>query len=264
MYLDFETEADLALEHTWGLGKVLSVDDLLAPDMVIKKSVPDMKSYLNERALALPLGWVADVFLAEKESKKTRSGALDAIRAVVGARERRISSFGLDPERCTVSLAAFAYDDGAITTLLGRHGNEGAVLDEIWDAASAAGIVVGYNIFNFDIKVLLSRSAQLGVKPTRQFDLNPWQSPWRSPEILDIMVARFGRDKAKRLKDLGPDLGIEPLAPGVDGSMVSTLSDEKLMEYGDSDIDLTRRVHIKLGGYYWPDPGYGAEDEIPF
>ncbi|MBC8404176.1 MAG: ribonuclease H-like domain-containing protein [Planctomycetes bacterium] len=95
------------------------------------------------------------------------------------------------------------------------RGNERELLQEFWKQASKWGTVVTYNGRAYDGPVLITRSAMLDVKPSRQFcgyryrvddhcdlmDLLNFQGAARDSYSLDYWCRRFGVESPKGKMD---------------------------------------------------------------
>jgi hypothetical protein len=130
--------------------------------------------------------------------------------------------------------------------------DERRVLGGFWQHAKHLSPLIGFNILDFDLRVILVRSALLGVRPTRLFDTRPW-----GKDIVDLMRLRFPTGKAMGLKKLARLYGFPVPAGDVDGSQVSELmqtNPDKLAEYVKSDIEITRQLYRFYCGYFCEGP----------
>lgn len=127
---------------------------------------------------------------------------------------------------------------------------ETAMLEIFWhELANCNGYCVGYNILAFDIPYLMRRSMALGVK----LPFIPNLAKFKTDPITDLMAILFnwGADRYKGLKTIAKLYKLPVLAEGVDGSMVSTLSQSDLMRYQESDILLTIELYNRMNGVYF-------------
>jgi predicted PolB exonuclease-like 3'-5' exonuclease len=141
--------------------------------------------------------------------------------------------------------------------------DERRVLGGFWQHAKHLSPLIGFNILDFDLRVILVRSALLGVRPTRLFDTRPW-----GKDIVDLMKLRFPTGKAMGLKKLARLYGFpEGPVDDVDGSQVSELmhtNPEKLAEYCKSDIVKIRQLYKFYCGYFCEGPAIVGSAERAF
>jgi hypothetical protein len=201
--------------------------------------------------------WLDGFEQFELQQKKPRAGVakiVSAIRTAKSARETaeaaQIKTMSVTPEMCRIAALGFAVGDAdPVSLVVGIDGvTEESILEVFWGLARTATPLCGFNVLGFDLPVIFVRSAMLGVSPTRRFDLKPWGS-----DVLDLMVARYPRSGATRLKDLCRMLEIEVPAGETDGGAVYQLMQTepaKVAEYVRSDITVTRKLHQIYQGFF--------------
>lgn len=211
------------------------------------------------------------VWLDELEQKektgKTRKGVYDAIdkeRKAVSSQDReteaRNKTLATCPETLRIVAAGYAIDGGSVLSWVDnpdKPGGEAIVLAALWKLIKNAGRVVGFNVARFDLPAILTRSAILGVTPSRDLTkLKPWDD-----FVLDLYLARFGNrgntdaKKPGTLKKLAACYGV-PVPAGdfhggqVAGAMQTPEGRELLAQYVKSDVEVTRALHKKFDGYF--------------
>lgn len=260
LFFDFETEVDWSLETRFGLPEVMDRSKLQKPGALVEGTVAEIKAYVKSLdPLAIPLYWPYELQAAE-EAGQHRSGVLELIEPLKGAREIAAGKFALDPELCTIASMAWAVNDEPVQKALGRGGNEKKLLETFWDMVSPWWVtLVGFNAISFDVPVAIARAIQLGVNVTRVID----RRPFGNKDVIDIMMRRFGREKPVGQKALAIKYGIEVPAGDVDGSMVPLLSDDELLDYNASDVTILRELFHKFNGAFFDRIEYGGDD-VPF
>jgi hypothetical protein len=129
--------------------------------------------------------------------------------------------------------------------------SEEKALEAFWgNLAMCNGCNVGYNQLGFDFPFIMRRSMDLGVEP----GITPQLSKYRDTPTTDLMGIlsnwQWGAS-VKSLKVLAKRYEIGILAADVDGSMVAEMSDEDLVLYGWSDIQVTVELYKLANGIYY-------------
>lgn len=263
LFFDLETVPDTSREHLFGFDPIpepipeTPMEHLQEPEVFLSTSLKEMGEIMRGRNP--PDAWIESIRSAEAASKKPRKGVfdlLDSFRSsavdVDAIKAERCKKMSVTPEFCRIAAIGFAAGDGEPQAILCRtFEEEKEGLLALWDAiANVRGPVCGYNIVGFDLPVILVRSSILGVTP-RKFlgDCKPWDRE----KAVDLMVSRFPRSNAMKLKDLARYYGMEIPAGDTDGSMVAELmqtAPDKLIEYVKSDVVLTRNFYRMWRGYF--------------
>lgn len=268
LYFDIETIPDYDRMDSFGLEPLppvpreMSASELPDLNAVRAGTIDDLKRAL--RKLVAPVGWLDELAAAER-ADKGRAGALDAIEAakktvqsVIDQHADRLKLLSTVPEFCKVAALGLASGNNEVVSLvLGIDGiTELDILEAFWEFVSDCSPLVGYNCLAFDLPVILTRSALLGVLPTKLLSL----SPYGNKDVFDLYIMRFGRqgntDKQRpaKMKVLARVLGIDVSAGDCDGSQVDALmkeTPEKVGQYVASDVCVLRSLHAKLKGYWW-------------
>lgn len=109
--------------------------------------------------------------------------------------DQQAKSMALSPEACQMVGLNVALGDGEVKSGWVGETNEktGAPYSESdllvlwWQWAAASPRLVGFNCNRFDLPVILTRSAILGVPPTvNLFNAKPWEN-----RVVDVMERRF-------------------------------------------------------------------------
>ncbi|KPJ88515.1 MAG: hypothetical protein AMJ53_16740 [Gammaproteobacteria bacterium SG8_11] len=194
------------------------------------------------------------------KGEKARKGVLSELSKLMGYRSSVISKFALDPQLARIASVAYAIDDRPVQSIVGGD-NEYDLLLVLWDLIARARYLVGWKIVNFDLRVVFGRSIQQMIRPTRRIDMRKY----KNPDVIDLKVAIWGNDVGvKGLKQTAMHFGIDiPAGADVDGSQVALMSTEELLAYNESDVEITRELHLMAAGMYGLVP-VRYEDEIPF
>ena len=103
----------------------------------------------------------------------------------------------ITPEYCKLVCLGYAVNEempriGIVNNIdeAGRGGEpltETDLLKAFWKLVERADHIIGYNILNFDLQVIRSRSARLGIKNIRPlWDVKPWE-----PIVIDVYAKRW-------------------------------------------------------------------------
>jgi RNase H-like protein len=105
----------------------------------------------------------------------------------------------LQPEACQlVGLNVILGDGEAKSGWVGEENkatgqpySESDLLNLFWTWAAQCPRLIGFNCLRFDLPVIYTRSALLGVRPTVElFDVKPWQD-----RVIDLAQRRFGHSR---------------------------------------------------------------------
>jgi len=212
------------------------------------------------------LGWLEQVEECERKGKD-RKGLCDAIEScrkakgeVAEATSVRLKKMSVTPEMCRIVAMGWAVNNEDPTSLVvgqeladapGVTVGERYILDTFWSLAARNCTVIGWNVLDFDLIVLLIRSILLDVPSLRIISLHPWNNH----DVLDLMRVRYG-NRYGGLKSFARMLGIGIPAEGVDGSQVLELFAssqlDRIGEYVRSDVSITRLAHRQMSGYFCP------------
>lgn len=246
VYFDIETIPNFSKSELWddgGRSSVFDTDLILSqPVAMLKKSLCGLdKDSLNS-------------LLDSETFGKNRSSAVSAIEGEIKSVGSALKNAGLTPEYNRVVAIGYALDDGEIDVLTsdGTDDMEKEIIGRFWQIVGRHNRLIGYNISNFDIRVLVVRSALLGVESSGVYF--PDLMNRYSNNVVDLMNARFPFAKAMKLKDLVVASGIAPLVEDIDGSQVFGLFEddpELLAEYCKSDVYVIRELARKYKGYLY-------------
>jgi len=270
MFFDIETVPDYSRLESFGLEPLPTIQPETAPAECpeIAALLKSGLEVIEKRLLSLnPTDEYLDaVSSTEALTDKPRVGVGKAVAAVKTARERVKNAAGdrrkllsVTPEYCRIAAIGWAVPGGDVESSVssltcGEHADcdttdERTLLEAFWSLALECRPLIGFNVLHFDLRVIMVRSALLGVMPSRFMDLKPW-----GRDVIDLMIVRFGSASgAMGLKKLAPLYGIELPAAGVDGSQVEELmrtDPKKVAEYVRSDVAITRELYRKLSGFF--------------
>jgi hypothetical protein len=250
IYIDIETVPDDTRRHLWDLPEEPEVYPL--PSTLIAGTVSDVRDFLDEYALALSSDYLAAIEAAEGErSRGPRKGVRRALAKARQAEADLHKELSLDPERCRIAALGYAVGDDEVQGIaVDERMPEDGLLQTTWNILKTGwrsdSPIVGYNIISFDLPVILARSILLGVTPTRSIDLRKYGNP----DVVDLMIARFPSGRAKPLKTLATQYGIEIPCPDRDGADVLAMTPNERAEYVKSDVVITRALHRRFRGYF--------------
>jgi hypothetical protein len=276
VFFDLETVPDESRMELFGLDPVPAprqqtpTDQLPDPVALVTGKVDEIKKKLD--GLWPPLSWIHLAMAAEEKIEKPRKGVLDLLsslggevsgesEAIAGATSERNKLLSVTPEfnrivaiGYSVGVSAGETESQVVGETYAINGKEyireeADLLEVLWNLLESASIVVGYNIAGFDLPTLFVRSALLGVKPTRRFDLRPWGG-----EVVDLMQARYPKGPSRKLKELARVYGFAVPAGEVDGSQVLGMFKagqfNQIAAYVRSDVEVSRRLYEFYRGYF--------------
>ena len=165
----------------------------------------------------------------------------------------KTKKMSVTPEFCRIVAIGIGFGEDAkdvqgFVSHTGSAIEEAELLEWWWDCAKRASTIAGYNIIGFDLPVIYVRSAILGVKPTRKFDMRPWGT-----DVLDLMATRWPRGNQMKLKDLARVMGLDVPAGDCDGPQVAALYRDdpvKLAEYVKSDVIICQQLRRMWRGLF--------------
>jgi hypothetical protein len=262
LYFDLETVPDTSRLHLFDLPQVPGVRLQLSAKMcppvaeMLALKLEDMGKRLDQLN---PADEYLDQLLAqENTAAKPRSGVAKAIDSVRSAREeeksleeQRRKLLSVTPEYCRIAAIGWAVGGSAVVAELAMsEAEEIAILRRFWDLVASVDQICGFNVLAFDLPVILVRSMLLGVEPTKQINLGPFNNR----QVVDLMVARYGKGgKAMKLKALVKTLGIEVPAGDDNGADVGEMlanDPERLKRYVASDVHITRALRDRFLGLF--------------
>jgi hypothetical protein len=269
LYFDLETCPDWSRADSFGLDPLPPIpqegDIAKMPPAasIVTGTIDDAKRFLRQIECP-PAAWL-DLVLEQERQRKDggRSGIVAAVAEarqvrgrIVELHDERRKLLSTTPEFCKIAALGWAVGGGHVSSVVidSEKVDEASVLSFLWGLISIHSPIIAFNGLHFDLPVILTRSAILGVAPTRMLDMKPW-----GKDVVDPYAIRFpkggGNDgRPRKLKALAPLFGIEVPAGDCDGSQVEELykSDPaKLGEYVKSDVQVLRELHRKLQGYFW-------------
>ena len=276
VFFDLETVPDESRMDCFGLDPIptpreqTQTDQLPDPIVLVTGKVDEIKKKLD--GLWPPEAWLAAAVSAENSLEKPRKGVVDALLSlaeekgnesneITRAVAERNKLLSVTPEfnrivaiGYSVGVSAGETDAQVVGETYAINGKEyvreeADLLEVLWNLLENASIVVGYNIAGFDLPTLFVRSALLGVKPTRRFDMRPWGG-----EVVDLMQARYPKGPSRKLKELARVYGFAVPAGDVDGSQVLGMwksgQFNQIAAYVRSDVEVSRRLYEFYRGYF--------------
>ncbi len=158
--------------------------------------------------------------------------------------EEYVKQTALDGNFGRILCIGYALDDQEPAVLVG---SETDILKHFWTQALQAHLFIGHNIFDFDLRFILKRSAIKQVKPSRELSF----ARYRNVPIFDTMHEwEHWARSATSLKTLGHVLGVAVAKGPFDGSQVPDLflqgRTKEIYEYCKRDVELTRTVYNRM------------------
>lgn len=255
LYFDLETVPDYERMELFGLDEIPAkverrgVDE---PERMVAETLAKSLTVIENGLRTLNPN---DEFLdmlekAEKATPKPRKGLIDLIKELKeqdAARDAAVSAqrktMSVTPEMCKIVAFGWAWGGGITNSMVvGDSVTEADLVNHFWTLAISAKRVCGFNVLNFDLPVMFTRSIILDISPTRSFDLKPWGN-----DVIDLMAKRWPKGPSTGLKKLAKMLGIPVPAGDVDGSQTEELwrkDSVKLGEYVRSDVAITQALHL--------------------
>jgi len=166
-------------------------------------------------------------------------------------REEQISKLGLNPISATVCCFGWANEEYSGHILLNESGTEKQMLVSIWEVLSGFDHLTSFNGINFDIPVLLMRSAIHRVKPS----INISTKKYYIDNHTDCRMVLGQWDKyAVGTLDFYSRLFLDEPISEIDGSMVQSMWDEgrynEVAEYCKTDCVKTFKIYEIITQYY--------------
>lgn len=138
---------------------------------------------------------------------------------VAEKRADAVASCGLDVDLCRVVAIGYQVEGDAPVALTAEDLSEAAMLRAFWTVAERRH-VVGFNVLNFDLPVLIRRAQYLG-EPVPELQIDKF----KHPRVTDLqMVLSF--NGVKRLRSLSfyvKRFGLDVPADPIDGSEIAAL-----------------------------------------
>lgn len=260
LYFDLETAPDWSRAELFDLPPLpesqaeTAYDDMMEPESFISSSLKECGEYLSGKFP--PAQWLDEVAAAESaRDKGPRDGMVKLIKdqreaknAAENAKNARIKLLSVTPLYCrivAIGVQAGCHTDPPEAMLCPNVEDERKAIERFWAMVEKSGPLTGFNVHNFDVPVILTRSMLLGIAPPKVLNRNRYNSR----DILDLMIEIYGSQPPKGfgLKQTCRLLGITPDAEDVDGSCVNDLVEagrwDEIAEYVRSDVRLVQRLH---------------------
>lgn len=269
LYLDIETSPCWGREHLFNLPPIVTEvqctpnEQLPMGSEFVTNDLRKAREMLNGKQPSLE--WLASIETLEGLREKPRAGMFDLLNekrqpfvAASTATEDRIKLLSVTPMYCQIAAIGMAIGDAEPVVNCCPHvADERSALQTLWTVIAKHRPIVGFNVREFDLAVILLRSAILGVIPSVLLD----RRKYGSRDIVDLMQELYGDrcPKGFGLKPTCQMLGlIPPPEPGAsvpDGSQVYQLVSQnkwdELAAYCASDVRLTQLLHRQfLAGYF--------------
>ena len=271
MFFDIETLPDFSRKNLFGIPEIpdiLPLDRCPNPNEFVmgetgSKPIPlvehDLDGLMQGREIPNSM-WFDLCIQAENGLGKARAGIVKLLESYrkkvndrISACEDATRSCALDKDKCRVLCTGVAIGDSpakvnyADLTGINADEEEKRVLTEWWEAAAQSTQFCGYNIHGFDLPIIFTRSAYLGVQPTRRINMSKY-----SGDVLDMLVLMGDKGKLKHVLEYNR-IGEE--YDGMDGGKVLDMwragLHEEIAEYQRKDVDNERELFKHFSGYFW-------------
>ena len=134
-----------------------------------------------------------------------------------------------------------------------RSDLEKKFLQQYWNKLAEYDILIGFNCFSFDSKILLLRSAVHGIEIPFRFDRKRYSSYGNHIDIR-MVLQDWNTFEAGKLEFFLKMFGLEGKSDGLDGSLVQEFWNEDLHdeigEYCVQDCKQTFQLFQKIEGYF--------------
>ena len=261
LYFDIETVPDWDREPLFGLPPVVTevevtADDKLSLDHVVTATIKEAQGLLTGKQPSE--AWLDAL---ERAERSRADGGRAGIFVLIAEKRRpfadvktalsdRIKLLSVTPMYARICAIGTAIGNTAATARICRNATEEReALHAFWMLVMQHRPLVGFNCRDFDLQVILLRSAILKVYPPLILD----RSKYRSRDVVDVMTELYG-DRCPKGHGLKPTcrmLGIvPPVAAGeteMEGSQVYDLFTagkfNEIASYCATDVTFTQHLH---------------------
>jgi DNA polymerase elongation subunit (family B) len=132
-------------------------------------------------------------------------------------------------------------------------GEESQIISAFWELQKQANILVGHNIYNFDIPFIWKRSILLNIKPPLSQSAIRYKIRDTQSMFITCDIRQERQPKRISLHNLARLLGFESHKEETSGASVYQLAKEnqynKIYEYCKKDVELTRKIYFRLAPF---------------
>ncbi len=164
----------------------------------------------------------------------------------VGNFDEFLRTTSMDGGLGRIFCIGYAQDNEPTDALVG---SEKDMLEKFWKLAGVADLVIGHNVFDFDLPFIYQRSVVHQVRPSS--DLFPRR--YSANVVYDTYHewTKWHREhKPGSLDYLADVLGLPTSKQGIDGSQVYDYyllgKKDEIIRYCQRDVELTRNIYKKL------------------
>jgi len=179
--------------------------------------------------------------LKEIHTKKVKEG-----KKVSNDFESYLKATSFDGAFGRIVCIGYAIDDNQAQVIAGE---ERDILAKFWDIAANAGLFIGFNNMDFDLRFIYQRSVIKGVRPTKYLSF----ARYRSDPIFDIMWEwrKWAREPSISLDTLAKALGVKSSKGGeIEGKDVWPAYQagkiKEICAYCKKDVEVTRAIYKKM------------------
>jgi predicted PolB exonuclease-like 3'-5' exonuclease len=203
-----------------------------------------MELFIDIETIARP---GAEVLLPEVQAPANYKDPEKIAAYIAEARAKQAEKMALDVDCCEIVTIVSARDNHASRVWdVSKFESEAVMLQAFWGVIPIVFPLVGYNVGEFDLPILMRRSFLLGVKPSIAWEYRKYQKD----NVLDLMQVLYNWSPPYRsLKHVCRLCGIPE--PEGDGADVATMTPEQRIAHCKSDVEATRALYNKGKGYYW-------------
>lgn len=257
LVFDFETGPDTERIDRFRIPGVhfTAAEDCPLPEDFLKDN-PTVKAVTSAlKELCPSIEWLGDLTDAENARDPGRKGVLAAINEQAELVDKSLKTLCTTPRYAKITAFGWAIanqePDGRVVSHVEQPAmdcSEAEALELFWQLVEQCHPLIGFNIKLFDIPLALTRSAILGVKPSRRIKLNKYNNS----DVVDVF-SDMGLQKGQ-CKEIAIDLGIEVPAGQMEGSrawQAYCINPESVRQYVKSDVQVERSLYWWGSGYFW-------------
>jgi len=235
------------------------------PEPVVKPDATDVdlsdliKGTVKQIEKVLPILSIRQLeeLRSVEQAGKNRDGVLSAIQSLLAnddsafaAEYQAWRNLSFNVFACRIVALGIEAKGHSVTMIAKNEDEERLLIETLWKHIDRYVMRCGYNITAFDDAVLMFRSMQLGIDPTKKLE----RKKFATKQSLDLMTALFPASQAMKLKEVCRFMGIVPLAGyEMSGDKVLDLVDagdwDGIANYVHSDAVIEFELYNRLSQY---------------
>lgn len=214
-------------------------------DVDVKVLVGKTADDVNKVLGILSDSQLSELMDLEGASKKPRKTVIDNIKKAFKDLDSDLDSWkhlALEPYKCRIVALSFAFLDTGIQAITAENLDDEMVILNVLAKLTSKCRRVGYNIINFDDRVVAARFMLRNIHTSKPLNMKRWNNPDR----FELMDALYGTGTAMPCKDMAQILGITIPAGDIRGDQVFDLVRSQqwsvLRDYSASDVFVERNM----------------------